>query len=275
MLKHSHNKRGTRTGCLLNKKAHAFANRFKNDRRGTIAIIFALTAAIVFAMVGGAVDYGRWLSARSKTLNVMDTAVLAAGRVLQLHPSNTQGALAAARQFYSQNRSTLLDTDTINFSVEDGEIVVSMSTSTVKKPQGSTAGHLGTAWAWFALSPNFSSVWPSANTPASYSMLTELNDSGQPKLQKIAVLMTDGEYNEYYSGQNSATQARELCENMKAKGIVVYTVGFELSRGSTAKETLRQCATSSEHFYDADDAEALKLAFRNIALKISTLRIAQ
>ena len=143
------------------------------------------------------------------------------------------------------------------------------------QPQGSTAGHLGTAWAWFALSPNFSSVWPSANTPASYSMLTELNDSGQPKLQKIAVLMTDGEYNEYYSGSNSSTQARALCENMKAKGIIVYTVGFELSSRSTARKTLKKCATSSEHFYDADDAAALKLAFRDIALKISTLRLAQ
>jgi hypothetical protein len=66
-----------------------------------------------------------------------------------------------------------------------------------------------------------------------------------------------------------------LCDNMKAKGIVVYTVGFELSNGSTAKETLKKCATSLEHFYDADDVAALKLAFRDIALKISTLRIAQ
>jgi Flp pilus assembly protein TadG len=111
-----------------------FANQFSSDRRGSIAIIFALTAAIVFAMVGGAVDYGRWLPARSKTLNAMDSAVLAAGRVLQLNPANTEGALSAAKQYYDQNKSTLLDTDTINFSVQSGEIVVSMSTSTVKTP---------------------------------------------------------------------------------------------------------------------------------------------
>ena len=27
---------------------------------------------------------------------------------------------------------------------------------------GGTAGHLGTAWAWYTLSPNWASLWPTA-----------------------------------------------------------------------------------------------------------------
>jgi Flp pilus assembly protein TadG len=56
------------------------------------------------------------------------------------------------------------------------------------KAAGGTAGHLGTAWAWYLLSPNWASLWPSS-TPAPY---------GTEAVQKIAILMTDGEYNTQY-----------------------------------------------------------------------------
>src|SRR5581483_3962852 len=67
---------------------------------------------------------------------------------------------------------------------------------------GSTAGHLGTAWAWYLLSPNWNTVFqqafPSSYAAGSYSDLTTLNSNGAPKLRKIAVLMTDGDYNINY-----------------------------------------------------------------------------
>ena len=56
---------------------------------------------------------------------------------------------------------------------------------------------------------------------------TEYYGNGQ---RKIAVLMTDGEYNEWYSsGQgDSIAQAKSLCTKMKAKEIEIFTVGFKL-----------------------------------------------
>ncbi len=57
---------------------------------------------------------------------------------------------------------------------------------------GTTAGNLGTGWAWYTLSPNWSSVFPTASQPKPYSMLSHLNRKGKPVLEKIAVLMTDG-----------------------------------------------------------------------------------
>ena len=51
---------------------------------------------------------------------------------------------------------------------------------------GNTAGQLGTAFAWYLLSPNWNTVWPADSQVTAY---------GTPKVDKIAMLMTDGEYN--------------------------------------------------------------------------------
>ncbi len=130
---------------------------------------------------------------------------------------------------------------------------------------GWTAGHLGTAWTWYMLSPEWNSFWPSESTAGNY------ND----ETMKIAVLMTDGDYNTaYHSGNGSAgNQAKQLCTNMKNKGITVYTVGFMVSEA--AKKLLEACATSSSHFYDATNGDQLKIAFRNIAFKVAQLRLSK
>ena len=139
---------------------------------------------------------------------------------------------------------------------------------------GNTAGHLGTAWAWYMLSPNWAQRVPPSSRPGSY---------GEQGLRKVAILMTDGEYNQEYDGGlagsspngSSTQQARALCANMKAAGITVYTVGFQLPRNGESVTTLQQCATDDSHFYNAGDGDALQQAFRDIALQISTLYLTQ
>jgi len=145
----------------------------------------------------------------------------------------------------------------------------------------STAGHLGTAWAWYLISPNWASVFPAASQPAAY---------GTTSLQKIAILMTDGEYNTQYDANgvktgstgagsaangSSVVQAKALCDGMKGQGITVYTVGFDLGGNQTAIDTLEYCATNPGTFYNADDGEELKQAFRDIALKLSSLYLSK
>lgn len=150
---------------------------------------------------------------------------------------------------------------------------------------GSTGGALGTAWAWYALSPNWSGIFEGASAPASYSELTATTSNGAPKLRKIAVLMTDGDYNTYrawkgYDPQTVSDNAKAICTNMKAKGIEVFTVGFDLDKlPSSAKamaiDTLQSCGTDIEHFYNSLDADQLKTAFRDIAMKLSVLYLAK
>ncbi len=143
------------------------------------------------------------------------------------------------------------------------------------KATGYTAGHIGTAWAWYTLSPNWKTVWPKDSRPDDYS-----------SSRKFAVLMTDGEYNTEYengimtrhvSGSSSPNgtsdeQADKLCENMKTAGITVYTIGFALNSGK-AKSTMKECATSEEHYFEAADGDKLREAFREIAFQIAKLRI--
>ena len=157
---------------------------------------------------------------------------------------------------------------------------------------GGTAGHIGTAWAWYMLSPNWNSLWPTANQAAAYdtayNVNTKVGDPTKIKLKKIAILMTDGDYNQeytsagkmtYFGGNpanaDSSVQASALCTAMKAKAIEVYTVAFDSGGGlsSTAQNLLSNCATDTNHFYHATSGDALKQAFRDIALKISTIRI--
>lgn len=143
-----------------------------------------------------------------------------------------------------------------------------------------TAGHLGTAWAWYLLSPDWGYVWPDdENVPAAYNA---------ENTRKIAVLMTDGEYNRQFCNgvyedlievceapDDSTSQARELCSQMKAKGIIIYTVGFNIANNSSPAVTMQQCATDpSKYFRPKTGAELVK-NFQEIAQDITDLRLSQ
>ena len=150
---------------------------------------------------------------------------------------------------------------------------------------GATGGALGTAWAWYMLSPNWSSIWTGASAPGSYGDLTAVSASGTPKLRKIAVLMSDGVYNTIRGWKGSdpntvSSDAITLCTNMKAAGIEIYTVGFNLDElppadRARAENTLMSCGTDVSHFYNALSSEQLQVHFRDIAMKLSTLFLAK
>jgi len=76
--------------------------------------------------------------------------------------------------------------------------------------------------------------------------------------------------NQYVSYVNS--RQAQLCTNIKNEGIEIYTVIFRETDNAT--ETLmRNCATSSQHFYRADSAQELSAAFRAIGSGIGQLRL--
>lgn len=452
------------------QKLRSFARRlarFGAAKRGAVSMLFGLLCVVLFLAIGAAVDFGRWLHARTQTIAALDAAVLAAGRTLQLNRSDARAAIETAKRFYKENTRSRLDLleDTIDFAVvEDGnavtangaayigtpllnlagipklqllklsgsefskaelasggnaqynlevslmldvtgsmagskladmkaaakdlvnivvwkpggtytsrvalapfslavnagELTSSIAVSTAKQVKvsdemmkltaecvtertgthaftdaspvaklgrlfsidgcwpsspivpltsdtakllavidsfsagKSTSGHLGTAWAWYLLSPNWSGVFPAESRPGSYSDLAATSANVSPKLKKIAVLLTDGEYNNQFcdgvpdkasnasprgtctaANGPSATQARMLCDNMKKAGITVYTVGFELGGQRTAMETLQQCASDPAKFFNAGSGEELQQAFRTIAIQLSQLHLSQ
>jgi Flp pilus assembly protein TadG len=153
----------------------------------------------------------------------------------------------------------------------------------------STAGHIGLAWGWYMLAPDWGYLWPDdENKPLAYR---------SNKLAKVLVLMTDGDFNTAYCnsvvsknygvGSSSDrincnatngdpfTQAANLCSAIKSEGVIIYTVGFggDLSNGGGA--FLRGCATSPKHAYMAVTGEELRTAFSAIARSISLLRLSR
>jgi uncharacterized protein YegL len=134
------------------------------------------------------------------------------------------------------------------------------------RASGQTAGHIGTAWGWYLVSPLWSSVWPTASRPEAYDA---------SKTIKAVLLMTDGAFNTQHVPANgdSATQARALCTNMKAKGVVVYAVAF--AAGSAAEALLGQCATSPGHYFTADNGAQLQSAFQAVGRSLTDLHLTQ
>jgi Flp pilus assembly protein TadG len=142
------------------------------------------------------------------------------------------------------------------------------------RASGATAGHIGTAWGWYLLSPQWASILPPESDPAAYS---------DAMTEKSMIVMTDGLFNtSYLSGgstdpatqsQESYARFQELCDGAKSKGITVYTVGFDLS-DPIAIANLQQCASAPDAFFDAKTGAQLKKAFKDIANKLATLRVA-
>jgi hypothetical protein len=161
---------------------------------------------------------------------------------------------------------------------------------------GSTAGQIGLAWGWYMLSPNWGYLWP-ASEPAPYSELTKVDAKGNPLLRKILILMTDGAFNTAYcngviskdsgggsggdadhincnaTNGNSFTQSGSLCTNAKAAGITIYTIGFSIGGDQQATNFMTQCATDASHAYLASTGAELQQVFRDIATRISALRL--
>ncbi len=89
--------------------------RFARDDKGQIAIIFGLTTFIVCALVGGAIDIGRWVSARNQTQAAIDSALLAAGRTAQTTYGDATKSINAAKAYYAQMKSSIVVNDSITF----------------------------------------------------------------------------------------------------------------------------------------------------------------
>jgi Flp pilus assembly protein TadG len=150
---------------------------------------------------------------------------------------------------------------------------------------GATAGALGTSWAWYMLSPKWSGIFTGDSTPAPYSDITTQQANGAPKLRKVAVLVTDGVYNTWrgWKGQDQqavSDYAKQICTNMKAQGIEIYTVGVSLdlltpAERAIATDTLQSCGSDVQHFYDTLTIPQLETAFQQIASNLSGVRLSQ
>ena len=146
---------------------------------------------------------------------------------------------------------------------------------------GVTHVNLGAVWGWRVLSPS-----------APYTNGAAYDDE---ETNKAIVIMTDGEnyissssgaYSGYgyLSDGNLGTTSRsaaedeldsrlsEVCTNIKATGVLVYTITFQVD-SNTIQNLMRNCATDSNKYFNSPSGDELESAFRAIGAELSNLRI--
>jgi len=149
------------------------------------------------------------------------------------------------------------------------------------KANGYTGGAIGVQWTYYMLS----SQWRSAIQAAGLG--DGPTNANVKKISKVAILMTDGEFNTAYAGtsdfnrsreaiRNSADKAIALCTAMKNQDIEIFTIGFGLKQAN-AIETLKACATPDhggmKYFYSVSTGNELVDVYKEIAAAIKKLRL--
>jgi Flp pilus assembly protein TadG len=139
------------------------------------------------------------------------------------------------------------------------------------KASGWTYIPSGTMWAWSILSPQ-----APFTDGVEYGKLKSLNGT------KALMIMTDGDNTRApdYPTHNSTSKTlansltKEVCANIKAEKIIVYTVAFEVT-DATIKDILRNCATDSSYYFDAQNSKALTEAFASIAASLRNISLSK
>lgn len=137
---------------------------------------------------------------------------------------------------------------------------------------GFTYGNYGMVWGGRVISPEF---------PFEEGVSWE-----NQYWRKAVVMMTDGRntmnywYSTYGPTQDHNIKPGDLnnrfidvCNDLKSKGVIIYTVTFYSGVNESTKDFYRQCATSEDYYHDAPGQDDLIGAFETISRELSNLHI--
>ncbi len=82
-----------------------------------------------------------------------------------------------------------------------------------------------------------------------------------------------GHNGSWQAAQRANTITQTLCANIKEKGIMVYTIGFEIDGGSDIENLMKACAGNGGQYFDADNSTELADAFKEIGKSLLNLRL--
>jgi Flp pilus assembly protein TadG len=134
---------------------------------------------------------------------------------------------------------------------------------------GNTYIPAGLIWGWRVLSSDapYAEAMPAAAMKSKNGV-------------KALVLMTDGENvkSPTYPKHNGSSKTLanklmlEVCTNVKAQAIELYTIAFEVNDPVT-EDLLKTCSSGKGYYYSAEDSDELAAAFDDIADKLTMLRL--
>ena len=132
---------------------------------------------------------------------------------------------------------------------------------------GGTAGHLGTIWGLYALTPGWSPVFQHPLGPPK-----AFDDA---ESHKIMVVMTDGDFTSTQDTDLSSEDAyayfQAACTLAREQGVEIYTVGLRASENTDTQ--LTECAGSAVRYYPVSNREALIRAFERISDSATQVRL--
>ncbi len=190
-------------------------------------------------------------------------------------------------------------------SDEDKQKLKDSINAIVQSPEGRgwTRSNIAVLTAALMLDPQYATAFGGTDKPY---------DFDPEEVNKIVVMMTDGanvgccyavhpegnydnQYlylykvdNAHLTGIDKAPELAQwaqayniptegLCDQMKAKGITIYSVVYDVNDGDPGgqeiKDTYRSCASSEQFFFDVQSEDDLKLAYKTIAQSFLKLRI--
>ncbi|MBZ9889812.1 pilus assembly protein [Mesorhizobium sp. BR1-1-3] len=158
------------------------------------------------------------------------------------------------------------------------------------RANGFTAGAIAIQWTYYMLSPQWRTAIRNAGLGKGAS------DADPKKIAKVAILMTDGQFNTAFAGAGDSYNrqgtlargnAETLCDNMKNDGIEIFTIGFDLddkdmstTERDQAKAVLKDCSSkdtsaAKRHFFDVSTGAELDDAFQEIIRNTEKVALTQ
>jgi Flp pilus assembly protein TadG len=180
--------------------------------------------------------------------------------------------------------------------------------------QNGTMANLGAVWGWRLLSPTppfeQGSAYDNEKINKAIVIMTDgvnlvsrinteqfsnvVNCDGGRRCSnaRICDIVSGGRYTSQYTGYGYISEGKlgttnlsnagpmlnsrltQVCDNIKQKGIVIFTVVFQLNNPQL--QTLFQnCATTPGNFFNSPDNEKLASAFRAIGAELNSLRVSK
>lgn len=105
-------------------------------------------------------------------------------------------------------------------------------------------------------------------------------------VKKVLVLMSDGDntmssqlpgYHGHWSNDAALANSwtKEACANARKDDVEIYSISFGKEVSANGKDVLAGCASRPENFYDAANSSKLAEAFKDIANKLTKIRLTQ
>ncbi|GAB5454996.1 MAG: hypothetical protein Hens2KO_12250 [Henriciella sp.] len=98
--------------------------------------------------------------------------------------------------------------------------------------------------------------------------------SNQGNRQNMQTTRSRGSATTSASNNSGVGRFKKACNEAKARGVQVFTIGFQISNGSLPDKILEECATSISYYYHVEGLD-LTATFQSIAAQVNALRITQ